>query len=130
MLISKKNIKYSDFCVEICELKKKIRNMLKKDYFSFVFDVSKLGKQNYKQSIEILSYNGKIIKKDSMNQCGSFMVFSINEIHSPDSTLENTVNELKLLTSLNIFEEANKIGLKTLNKIRKYKTYEFLRDLK
>lgn len=41
-----------------------------------------------------------------------------------------TVNELKLLTSLNIFQEANKIDLKTLNKIREYKTYEFLRDLK
>ena len=103
--------------------------MLKKDYFSFVFDVSKLGRQNYKQTIEILSCNGKIIKKDSMNQNGPFMIFSINEIHSPDLTLEDTINELKLLASLNVFEEKNRIDSETLDKIRKYKTFEFLKDL-
>lgn len=129
VLIEKDNIFYSDFCVEVCQLKQKIRNMLKQDYFSFIFDISKLGEENYRQTIGILSCNDKIIKKDSINKNGTFMIFSINELHSPDFTLQNTINELNLLASLDIFEETNKIDFEILTNIRKYKTFEFLKDL-
>lgn len=110
-------------------IKKHIRNMLKQDYFSFVFDISKLGEKNYQQTIEILTVNDILIKKDSMNQKGTFMIFSINELHSPDLTLENTIAELKLLISLNIFEEKYKLNFKALSNIRRYKTFEFFKDL-
>ena len=129
VLVGKRNIDYSDFCVEVCKLKKQIRNLFKRDYVSLVFDTSNIGVENFRQTIEILSCNGKIVKKDAMNRCGTFMIFSVNEIHSPDITVEDTINELKLLHSLGIFSKKNKLDTETITKLRKYKTYEFLKDL-
>lgn len=130
ILISKKNIIYEDMCKQVCKLKKKIRELLHNNYFSFIFDVSKIGELNCKQHIEILSDSDKIIKKDSMNQSGTFMIFYINELHSPDSTIENTIQELKLLVEQGILDEKNQINSEIINSIRKYKSYEFLKDLK
>jgi len=86
--------------------------------------------KNENQTIEILTESGKILKKDSMNQKGTFMIFSINEIHSPDITFEDTINELKTLYNYGIFNYENVLTDGILENIKRYGSYEFLKDLK
>lgn len=65
-----------------------------------------------------------------MNQKGTFMIFSINEIHSPDITFEDTINELKTLYNYGIFNYENVLTDGILENIKRYGSYEFLKDLK
>ena len=130
ILVSAKNVSYPEFCLEICNLKKEIRKRLRLDYYSLIFDISKINLKNENQTIEILTESGKILKKDSMNQKGTFMIFSINEIHSPDITLEDTINELKTLYNYGIFNYENVLTDEILENIKRYGSYEFLKDLK
>ncbi len=129
ILIAKKDISYENFCIQVLRLKKYLRANFELSYISYAFDTSELGEANEQQKLLILSKNGGEVKKDKMNQEGTFMIFSINEIHSPDETVENTIREMSLLKSMNLFNEGNVIPKGTINNMKRYLTFEFLKDM-
>ena len=110
-------------------MKKGLRAKFELSYISYAFDTSELGAGNEKQRLVIISPEGKEIKKDKFNEEGTYMVFFINEIHSPDETVDNTVKELKFLMDMGLLEESNTIPSNLLDNMRRYHTFEFLKDM-
>lgn len=129
VLVKKRAITYQNFCVQVCRLKRHLRDKFSLAYVSYAFDISELGDENKQQRLTILAKNGDVVPKDTMNQEGTFMVFSINDIHSPDDNVETTVKELKLLEDMGLLDVNNIIPKTILHSIKRYKTFEFLKDM-
>lgn len=129
VLLAKKDITYENFTVQVVRLKKHIRSQFKLSYLSYVFDTSELGVPNEHQRLVLQSQNGDTLKKDEMNHEGTFMVFAMNEIHSPDDSIEDTVSELKLLSSMGLLSEDNMIPKAITTLMKRYLSFEFLKDM-
>ena len=129
IMIAKKDISYENFCLQVVGLKKSLRDRFKLPYLSYIFDMSELGSKNEKQKLILLSKNGDKLAKDEMNHEGTFMVFSMNEVHSPDNSIETTLSELKLLEAMGIFDQNNVLSRSEIHSIERYKTFEFLKDM-
>ena len=129
VLVKKRDITYDNFCKQIVWLKGHLRNKFSLPYVSYAFDTSELGEENQQQKLIILAKSGEILKKDAMNQEGTFMVFSINSIHSPDDNVESTIGELTLLREMGLFEESNIVPKKILSDIERYETFQILKDM-
>lgn len=76
-----------------------------------------------------MSKDGKEIRKDKFNEEGTFMVFSINEIHSPNEEVETTVRELTFLKDMGVISAQCIIPKTIINSMKKYHTFEFLKDM-
>lgn len=129
LVLGKRNITYENFCLQVVTLKKGLRSKFELSYISYAFDTSELGANNEKQRLMIVSSEGKEVKKDKFNEEGTYMVFFINEIHSPDETVDNTVKEMKFLMNMGLLEESNVIPDQIQANMRRYHTFEFLKDM-
>lgn len=129
VVIAKANITYENFCIQVVSLKRSIRTKFELPYISYVFDTSELGKENEHQRLIIMSKEGKEIEKDQFNKEGTFMVFSMNELHSPDEEVSSTVKEMNQLLKMGCFDESMKIPKTTVGNMKRYHTFEFLKDL-
>lgn len=129
VVIGKKNITYENFCLQVVSIKKYLRSKYEYQYVSYTFDTSKIDNINEQQKLMIMDRNGIEVKKDKFNETGTFMVFSINEVHSPDENLENTYNELCILNNMELFNEDNILPKTIINYMKRYKTFEFLKDM-
>lgn len=129
VVVKKRNITYANFCTQVCRLKRHLRDKFELSYVSYAFDTSELGVENKQQKLMIIAKDGQSVPKDTMNNEGTFMVFSINSIHSPDDNVEKTVKELKLLQEMGLLEECNIIPKTILHSIKRYKTFEFMKDI-
>lgn len=129
VVIGKRNITYENFCLQVVTLKKGLRSKFELSYISYAFDTSELGAKNEKQKLVIVSPEGQEVKKDKFNEEGTYMVFFINEIHSPDETVDNTVKEMQFLMKMGLLEENNLIPQNILNNMGRYHTFEFLKDM-
>lgn len=82
-----------------------------------------------------MQYNGETVKiiskfqvevaKQKMNEKGTYLIISINELHSPDSSIEKLIQ----LFDNKIVSEGNIIPMEIINQIEKYGTFSFLQDL-
>ena len=129
LLIAKRDITYRNFCLQVVELKQYLRAKFELSYMSYVFDTSELGEENRHQRLMIVARNGNELKKDSMNQEGTFMVFQMNEIHSPDGTVSDVINELKTLMRMRVLSDENVIPKNLIDNMRRYESYQFLKDM-
>ena len=129
VLVKKRDITYANFCTQVCWLKRHLRDKFSLPYVSYAFDTSELGEENKQEKLMIIAKSGETLKKDAMNNEGTFMVFSMNCIHTPDDKIEKTIKEIKLLKDMGLFEERNVIPKTILSNIKKYKTFEFLQDM-
>ena len=130
LLIAKKDISYQNFCIQVVRVKQYLRSKFELSYISYAFDTSKLGMDNENQRLLIMAKDGKTeIPKDAMNQEGTFMVFIMNEIHSPDGDVTSTVKELKILKSMGLLDEANSIPKPLIKSMMRYRTFEYLKDM-
>lgn len=129
IVIAKKNITYEHFCIQVASLKRYLRDKMKLSYVSFAFNTAELGEENERQRLIILSKDGTELAKDEFNKEGTFMVFYVNEIHSPDDSVANTIKEMKLLLSLDSFNENLKIPKSIVENMKRYGTFELLKDL-
>ena len=124
--IAKRNITYENFCTQVVNLKKYLRDKFELPYIAFA---SELGETNEHQRLMIIAKNGSEVKKDKFNDEGTFMVFSPNEIHSPDGNVESTIKELELLMSMELFDKTNEIPKVIISSMKRYSTFEFLKDM-
>ena len=129
ILISKADVTYQEFVNNIVKLKIKIRNKYDYDYIAYILNVSKIGMPYNGETVKIISKSYLEVAKQKMNEKGSYLIISINEIHSPDSDVENTIQELNLLLNCHIISEDNRIPQETIEKIKRYGTFSFLQDL-
>lgn len=129
ILVSEGNISYEDFSRKIVELKLEIRYKNDYNYIAYVLDVSKIGMRYNGETLKIVNKFNVEVAKQKMNEKGTFLVISINEIHSPDANIENTINELILLFNGKIISKENEIPNDTIEFIMKYGTFSFLQDL-
>ena len=129
IILSKKDITYQNFCMQILSLKKYLRARFEFPYISYVFDTSEIGEKNEHQKLMIVSPDGTEVPKNAMNQEGTFMVFFTNEIHSPDEKVESSIQELQILQTMGLFTPENLIPKVTVENMRRYKTFEFLQDM-
>lgn len=129
LLIGKYNISYEYLCLQVAILKKRLRAQFDVDYVGFAFDTSNLGEENKHERLIILSNDGKEIKKGRFNEEGTYMVFMVNEIHSPDEKLSSLQNEMHILDALEIFDVHNVLQKNIIDNIRRYHSFEFLIDL-
>lgn len=129
IVIGKSCITYENFCMQVFSLKKYLRNKFQFSYISYAFDTSELGQENKHEKLIILAPNGSEIPKDTFNHEGTYMVLSINEVHSPDDTVKTTLDELALLLSMNLLENDRIIPKTIIESIKRYNTFEFLKDM-
>lgn len=130
ILIGKTEIEYDDFVKQVYQLKIESREETKFDYFSYVFNFSKLSNKMRKQRLVILDEKNNEITKSEMNENGDFFVFSINSLHAPDANIKQTIWELKKLCEMNLISDKNLIPDRMISLIIKYKTFEYLQDVK
>ncbi len=84
ILIGKTHITYEDFVKEVYAFKADTRKIFEVDYLSYVFDISKMLGEYREQRLVLLEKDGSEAKKREMNHVGTFLVFSINSLHSPE----------------------------------------------
>lgn len=129
ILVSKENVSYRKLVMEIVNLKLEIRSKYDYNYIATILDISKIGMQYNGESVKIINMSQVEVAKQKMNEKGTYLIISINELHSPDASIENTINELKLLFDNKIIVEENRISTDIISKIEKYGTFSFLQDL-
>lgn len=129
ILIEKTHITYEQFVKEVYEFKADTRKIFEVEYLSYVFDISKMLGEYREQKLVIIEKDGSEGKKREMNQIGTFLVFSVNSLHSPDPDVKVTVDEMFLLKKMNIIAESNRIPKEIVHKISEYETFVYLKDI-
>ena len=94
LLIGKSNITYENFCLQVVSLKQNLRARFKFSYIAYAFDTSELGRENLHQRLVVVDKDGKQTVDEYFKREGTFMVFYINEIHSPDESVSTLVKEM------------------------------------
>ena len=129
ILISKAHITFEDFVKEVCDFKVDIRKQFIRTDLAYVFDISSLIGDQQNQVIKIFDENGNEVPKREMNQKGTFKVYSVNSLHSPDPTVDATITEMKILNKMGIFDSRNIISRRIIRKMIKYETFAFIKDM-
>ena len=129
VVIGKNHITYNNFCLQVVSLKRYLRGRFELPYISYAFDISELGQANKHERLLILAQNGLEVSKDKFNREGTYMVFSVNEVHSPDENVESTIKEMEVLKSMALLENDNIIPKTIINSMKRYNTFEFLKDM-
>lgn len=129
ILISKSHIAYEDFVNEVCKFKVKVRSKFDTPELAYVFDISTLLNDQQNQVIKIIDSNGQEVPKREMNQKGTFKVYSVNSLHSPDPDVDVTISEMQILRKKGIFKNENKIPDNLVTAIMRYETFAFIKDM-
>ena len=129
ILRAKNNITYPAFVRQVYLFKTSVRKRFEVQYVSYVFDTSELLGDNQHQLLKIYGKNNQEVSKREMNHEGTFLVFSVNSLHSPDPDLKVTVSEIELLKANGIFLLKNLIPNFLVESIKKYETFAFLKDM-
>ena len=129
ILISKTHITFEDFVNEVCDFKVDIRKQFVRTDLAYVFDISSLIGDQQNQVIKIFDKNGNEVPKREMNQKGTFKVYSVNSLHSPDPTVDATIKEMRILAKRGIFDKKNIIPIQIINKMIFYETFAFMKDM-
>lgn len=129
IVIAKSHITYEDFVKQVFYFKTNVRTKFECPDISYVFDISRLLGDQQNQELKIVDPNGKECPKREMNHKGTFLVFSVNSLHSPDPDVNITISELQLLRKSGIFVEKNRIPEILVKAILKYETFAFFKDM-
>lgn len=129
LIISKCNITYENFAIQVVWLKQKLRAKYDLPYVAYAFNTSLIGQKNEHQQIVIKDADGNNVPKDKFNEDGTYMLFFTNEVHSPDANIENIASEMELLYSMGIINDSLLLPKSVVSNISHYHTFEFLKDL-
>lgn len=129
ILVAKSHITYDDFVNQVCNFKKNVRTRFEDSSLSYVFDVANLLDDQQNQELKIIGVDGKECSKREMNHKGTFLVFSVNSLHSPDPSVDVTISEMQLLKRSGIFTDKNIIPDVLVKAMLKYDTFAFLKDM-
>ena len=129
ILVAKSNITYNDFAKQVYIFKKTVRKRFEPDYISYVFDASELLNEERQQLLKIIDKDSNEVPKKWMNQKGSFLVFSVNSLHSPDADVEVTISEMQKLEKMGIFSRENIIPKALVEAMMRYETFAFIKDM-
>ncbi len=129
ILIAKSHITYEDFVNEVCKFKVNVRSRFDTPELAYVFDISTLINDQQNQELKIIDSNGQEVRKSDMNQKGTFKVYSVNSLHSPDPDVDVTISEMHILRERGIFESKNLIPKNLLDAIVRYETFTFIKDM-
>ena len=129
ILISKTHITFEDLVKEVYDFKIRVRRQFERTDLAYVFDISTLIGEQQNQVIKIFDENGNEVSKREMNQKGTFKIYSVNSLHSPDSTIDATIEEIIILLERGIFERKNIISNEVMKKIIYYETFAFIKDM-
>lgn len=129
IIIAKSHITYEDFVKQVHHFKSNVRQKFENTAISYVFDIAELLNEQQNQLLKIIDTKGNECPKREMNHKGTFLVFSVNSLHSPDPDVDVTISELKLLQRSGIFEDKNIIPAVLVKAIIRYETFAFLKDM-
>ena len=129
IFLGEKNITYDDFVSKVHQYKWKARSLVEKKYISYVFDTTSILGVNKGQRLKVIDERGREVKKYDMNDIGSFMVALPNSLHSPDASVVDTINELRIISKLELMRKENIISEEMLQRIIYYGTMEMLKDM-
>ena len=130
LIIGKKNITYPNFALQVVSLKRYLRARFSLEYVAYAFDTSKLGSKNEQQRLTIVDKEGKSTGNEYFKEEGTFMVIAVNEVHSPDEDINSLVKEIRLLSDMGLLDQANELPEETINNMMRYKTFEYVKDMK
>lgn len=129
LLIGKSNITYENFCLQVVSLKQNLRARFKFSYIAYAFDTAELGRENLHQRLVVVDKDGKQTVDEYFKREGTFMVFYINEIHSPDESVATLVKEMRLMDGMELFDVQNQIPKNIIEMMKKYKSFEHIKDM-
>ena len=129
IVIGKPNITYENLVRDVYAFKADTRKIFELNYLSYVFDISNMLGEYREQRLVLLEKDGSEGKKREMNQVGTFLVFSVNSLHSPDPKVDVTVQEMQTLISRNLICENNRIPDDIITKMCEYETFVYLKDI-
>lgn len=113
------NNDYDIFRQKVYDIKMSIR----KDLMDLnVCLVSNENIEESKNYIKIVSLNGEEIKSIYSGKIGNYRINRLNVIHCPDTELQSTCEELKILCDLGVINEKNLLGNKNIEELLKYGT--------
>lgn len=129
IVIGKSNISYENLVKDVYAFKADTRKIFELNYLSYVFDISDMLGEYREQRLLLIEKDGTEGKKREMNQTGTFLVFSVNSLHSPDPKVDVTVQEMQTLFSQNLICESNAIPEEIIFKMCEYETFAYLKDI-
>ena len=116
-------------CLQVVSLKQNLRARFKFSYIAYAFDTSELGRENQHQRLVVVDKDGKQTGDEYFKREGTFMVFYINEIHSPDESVSTLVKEMRLMDGMELFDVQNQIPKNIIEMMKKYKSFEHIKDM-
>lgn len=113
------NNDYDIFRQKVYDIKKSIREEFMDLNVCLISNENSEEQKNY---IKIVNLNGEEIKSIYSGKMGNYRINELNVIHCPDTDLQSTCEELRILCDLGVINEKNLLGNKNIEELLKYGT--------
>ena len=113
--------KNEEFRQRVFDLKMKLRAALSRHNIRILSNTPGKEPTNY---VRILDESGNELKQRSFKEKGNYRINELNVIHSPDSDIQSTFEELKILIDSGIITEEKMISKRALQELLRFKTIQ------
>lgn len=135
VLVSNKEFSYEELAKKVFETKQKIRKTIGKyinGEYVIIANSAKMSnkmlfEKNIKGYVKFQNENGKLEKVRFMTEKGCYRIHYFDIIHCPDPNINTIQEELVILFNEGILNKSNIIDLNIIDKMAKYKTFEFMK---
>lgn len=125
ILVGNSKRSYEELVQSVFDNKIEIRNKYTNNKVGLVTDYG-----NERRYLKILSESGDETRQRIMDSIGSYRINNMNIIHCPDPTIATTLDELQILLNEEIIDDRNLITHDMIQRMRKYQTVNFQRDMR
>jgi len=119
IVADKSNEDYDEFRKKVYNTKMAIREEFANMNVSIISNEISQEPNNY---IKIVNQDGEEIQSVYSGKKGNYRISKLNIIHCPDSDLQSTSEELKILCDIGVINENNLLGKKNIDELLKYGT--------
>lgn len=116
---------YEELVQSVFDNKIEIRNKYINNRVGLVTDYG-----NERRYLKILSESGDETRQRIMNSIGSYRINNMDIIHCPDPAIATTLDELQILLNEGVIDDKNLITHDMIQRMRKYQTVNFQRDMR
>ena len=110
---------YESFRKKVYDVKVSIREDFENPNVSLFSNQNNNVLANY---VKIISPNGEEMKQIYSGKKGNYRISKLNVIHCPDSDLQSTFEELKILCDEGVINENNLLGVQSIEELLRFKT--------
>lgn len=110
---------YDEFRNKVFDIKMRIRSEFSNSSVNLISNNNNRELNNY---VKIIDDNGDELKHVYSGKKGNYRISKLNVIHCPDSDLQSTCEELKILCDNGVINEKNMLGNQSIADLLRFKT--------